>query len=64
MNNDYSVLRDPKNFNKVQEKDNKIISSDGDIYNIINKIPRFVEKSNYSDDFGFQWKKFYKTQNN
>ena len=62
MNNDYSVLRDPKNFNKVLEKDNKIISSTGDIYNIINNIPRFVEKSNYSDDFGFQWKKFYKTQ--
>ena len=56
MNNDYSVLRDPKNFNKVLEKDNKIISSAGDIYNIINNIPRFVEKSNYSDDFGFQWK--------
>ncbi len=62
MNNDYSVLRDPINFNKVLEKDDKIISSTGDIYNIINKIPRFVEKSNYSDDFGFQWKKFYKTQ--
>jgi SAM-dependent methyltransferase len=29
---------------------------------IINGIPRFVDKSNYSGNFGFQWKKFSKTQ--
>ena len=62
MNNDYSVLRDPENFNNIELNDNKIISNSGVKYDIVDKIPRFVEKSNYSDDFGFQWKKFFKTQ--
>ncbi len=29
---------------------------------IINGIPRFVEAHNYTDNFGFQWNKFQKTQ--
>ena len=31
-------------------------------YPIVNFIPRFVPKSNYADNFGFQWNKFSKTQ--
>jgi ubiquinone/menaquinone biosynthesis C-methylase UbiE/uncharacterized protein YbaR (Trm112 family) len=31
-------------------------------YPIVNYIPRFVPKSNYADNFGFQWNKFSKTQ--
>ncbi|MEM7046217.1 MAG: class I SAM-dependent methyltransferase [Pseudomonadota bacterium] len=31
-------------------------------YPIINGIPRFVEDNNYASAFGFQWKKFSKTQ--
>src|SRR6185295_20416053 len=31
-------------------------------YPIVNSIPRFVEKSNYADSFGFQWTKFRETQ--
>lgn len=35
---------------------------DGKIFPIINNVPRFVEASNYTDSFGFQWNKFQKTQ--
>lgn len=31
-------------------------------YEIVNDIPRFVEKSNYADNFGMQWNKFLTTQ--
>jgi len=31
-------------------------------YLIVNNIPRFVEKNNYADSFGYQWKNFAKTQ--
>lgn len=40
-----------------------LVSEDGKIkYEIVNYIPRFVEKSNYADNFGMQWNKFRKTQ--
>ncbi len=40
-----------------------LVSEDGKIkYEIINFIPRFVEKGNYADNFGMQWNKFRKTQ--
>ena len=40
-----------------------LVSEDGKIkYEIVNFIPRFVEKSNYADNFGMQWNKFRKTQ--
>jgi SAM-dependent methyltransferase len=62
MNSDYSVLRDPESFESIKVHDNQISSKSGKVYEITDGIPRFVEKSNYSDDFGFQWKKFSKTQ--
>jgi len=31
-------------------------------YKVVNKIPRFVEKHNYTDAFGIQWNHFQKTQ--
>ncbi len=34
---------------------------DGNIFPVINGVPRFVEASNYTDSFGFQWNKFQKT---
>jgi ubiquinone/menaquinone biosynthesis C-methylase UbiE len=34
----------------------------GNSFPIINGVPRFVEDNNYSDNFGFQWNKFQKTQ--
>ena len=62
MNNDYKVLRDPENFETISVSEKKILSKSGKEYEIIDNIPRFVQKSNYTDDFGFQWKKFFKTQ--
>lgn len=62
MNSDYSVLRDPESFESIKVHDNQISSKSGKVYEITDGIPRFVERSNYSDDFGFQWKKFSKTQ--
>lgn len=35
---------------------------DGNVFKIINGVPRFVEEHNYTDNFGFQWNKFQKTQ--
>jgi SAM-dependent methyltransferase len=35
---------------------------DGKAFKIVNGVPRFVEEHNYTDNFGFQWNKFQKTQ--
>jgi SAM-dependent methyltransferase len=35
---------------------------DGNVFPVINGVPRFVEANNYTDSFGFQWNKFQKTQ--
>ena len=40
-----------------------LISIDGEYkYPIVDSIPRFVPKSNYANNFGFQWNKFRQTQ--
>src|SRR6185436_12329327 len=35
---------------------------EGNSFPVINGVPRFVEANNYTDNFGFQWNKFQKTQ--
>ncbi len=35
---------------------------DGNFFPVINGVPRFVDQHNYTDNFGFQWNKFQKTQ--
>jgi SAM-dependent methyltransferase len=35
---------------------------DGKIFSVVRGVPRFVEEHNYTDNFGFQWNKFEKTQ--
>src|SRR5258705_10315219 len=35
---------------------------EGKSFPVINNVPRFVEEHNYTDNFGFQWNKFQKTQ--
>jgi SAM-dependent methyltransferase len=35
---------------------------DENSFPVINGVPRFVEDHNYTDNFGFQWNKFQKTQ--
>jgi len=34
----------------------------GHLYPIVNNIPRFVTKEGYTENFGFQWNRFSKTQ--
>jgi SAM-dependent methyltransferase len=44
-------------------EDGYLISKDGKYkYPIINNIPRFVNETNYADNFGLQWNTFSKTQ--
>ena len=62
MRKNYNYLRDPENNLPIEVNENEIISQSGNRYKIIEDIPRFVETSNYSDNFGLQWKKFSKTQ--
>jgi len=51
-------------FNKKQLKfiDGTFRDDDGNFFPTINGVPRFVEQHNYTDNFGFQWNKFQKTQ--
>ena len=39
-----------------------LISKAGASFPIVNSIPRFVGKENYTEDFGLQWNVFRKTQ--
>ena len=59
---DYSFFRDPESGHALTFLGGQLRSKDGNIFPIINEIPRFVELENYSDDFGYQWNLFPKTQ--
>mgnify|MGYP001340016647 CR=1 FL=1 len=67
------ILRCPKTNQKLELGESQ--SSEGEIksgilqtldgknsYPIVDSIPRFVDKSNYADNFGKQWNKFRLTQ--
>ena len=62
MNNDLRYFRDPEFGNKLEKKNNYFYNKSGEKYRIVNNIPRFVNRDNYSNDFGKQWNKFPKTQ--
>ena len=68
MNNIFlSILSCPKSRTNFRFKKNKngksyLVSKAGDKFKIQNDIIRFVNKKNYSQNFGDQWKKFSKTQ--
>ena len=62
MNKKLIYLRDPEKNLPLEINENEMISQSGVKYKIIDGIPRFVDKSNYSDNFGLQWKKFSRTQ--
>jgi ubiquinone/menaquinone biosynthesis C-methylase UbiE len=57
-----NTIIDPDTKSKFYKKKNNLISKNGKIYRIIKNIPRFVKGDNYAKNFGFQWKKFSKTQ--
>lgn len=52
----------PKNGLELKYKNNTLKDINGNIFSIINNIPRFVELENYSSSFGFQWNYFNETQ--
>ena len=44
-------------------RDGNVLRDDkGNSFPVVSDIPRFVEAHNYTDNFGFQWNKFQKTQ--
>ena len=46
----------------LHQEDGKLVDTSGKAFPIVNGVPRFVEETNYTDNFGFQWNKFQKTQ--
>lgn len=48
--------------NKILKTASGVLTDDKNIFPIINGVPRFVPENNYTDNFGFQWNKFQKTQ--
>lgn len=65
------LLRDPKDLSVLRltatrVEDGEILEgllqSDNATYPITNGIPRFVESEGYSENFGWQWKKWSKVQ--
>jgi len=52
----------PYNKKPLQRTGDQLKDEEGNSFPIINEIPRFVDASNYTDSFGFQWNKFQKTQ--
>lgn len=54
-------ILDPKK-KKVLKKNKYFYLNKEVKYPIVNNIPRFVTKKNYTENFGYQWNKFSKTQ--
>jgi SAM-dependent methyltransferase len=52
----------PKNNRPLKYTDKGLVDSMGNIFPIINGVPRISELENYTDNFGVQWNKFHKTQ--
>ena len=64
MNNTgyHKFLRNPSNLSKLELQGDELVDTTGKIFPIVNNIPRFVEASNYSNSFGYQWNLFTDTQ--
>jgi 2-polyprenyl-3-methyl-5-hydroxy-6-metoxy-1,4-benzoquinol methylase/uncharacterized protein YbaR (Trm112 family) len=58
----YLTLENVEYENDLIKSGNLLSENRQYVYNIVNFIPRFVELSNYADNFGWQWNKFSKTQ--
>ena len=56
------LWKDPNSCSAMIKKKNFFLTESNDKYEIKNKIPRFVDKKNYTDAFGMQWNYFRKTQ--
>lgn len=62
MNDNLATLRDPTDGSMLVWDGKVLRSESGNIYQIVNSIPRFVPNINYAKDFGKQWNEFRKTQ--
>lgn len=56
------TLENPEYENGLVRSGNLLSENGQYVYTVVNFIPRFVEFSNYADNFGWQWNKFSKTQ--
>jgi len=56
------LWKDPNSCSAMIKNKNFFLTESNDKYEIKNKIPRFVDKKNYTDAFGMQWNYFRKTQ--
>lgn len=52
----------PYNNQALKKENQSLIDNQGNRFEIINGVPRFVPNDNYTASFGFQWNKFQKTQ--
>src|SRR5690349_9185686 len=55
-------LINPANKKPLHPIENGFEDSEGNKFPVIRGVPRFVDENNYTDNFGFQWNKFAKTQ--
>jgi len=52
----------PVNKKQLHSSNGELKDDEGNSFPVINGVPRFVQDHNYTDNFGFQWNKFQKTQ--
>ena len=52
---------DPFDGSEMKKQNSQFVSKNNN-YKIIKGIPRFVNKKNYNESFGFQWNQYKKTQ--
>jgi 2-polyprenyl-3-methyl-5-hydroxy-6-metoxy-1,4-benzoquinol methylase len=52
----------PKSKQHLAAQNGQLVSNAGETFPVVNGIPRFVERDNYAQAFGLQWKTFAKTQ--
>lgn len=55
-------LINPNNNLELYFEKELLKDKDGNKFLVLNDIPRFTSKNNYAESFGFQWRKFKKTQ--
>lgn len=56
------TLINPATKKPLVRTGDKYTDEDGNTFPVVNDVPRFVPEDNYTNNFGFQWNKFQKTQ--
>jgi SAM-dependent methyltransferase len=62
MNKSFKNYISPIDGSELALSEGGLVDKSGNLFPIINEIPRFVELENYSSSFGFQWNEFVQTQ--